>query len=95
MLQRGITAKGTIRQMLAIMAASNRENGLSKLNMPSLVIHGDSDGLVNLAGGKATANAIPNAKLKVYAGMGHDFPTQLIPNIVNDIIEHANSNVAE
>jgi pimeloyl-ACP methyl ester carboxylesterase len=95
MLQRGITAKGTIRQMLAIMAASNRENGLSKLNMPSLVIHGDRDGLVNLAGGKATANAIPNAKLKVYAGMGHDFPAQLIPNIVNDIIDHANSNVGE
>jgi pimeloyl-ACP methyl ester carboxylesterase len=92
MLQRGISTKGTMRQMLAIMAASNREHALSKLDIPSLVIHGDRDGLVNLAGGKATADAIPNAKLKIYPGMGHDFPVELIPNIVNDIVAHVNTN---
>ena len=48
MLQRGITEKGTIRQMLSIMAAGNREDALSKLDIPSLVIHGDRDELVNL-----------------------------------------------
>lgn len=95
MLQRGITAKGTMRQMLAIMAAGNREDGLSKLTIPSLVIHGDRDGLVNVAGGKATADAIPNAKLKIYPGMGHDFPAQLIPNIVDDIIDHVNTNAGD
>ena len=93
MLQRGITAKGTIRQMLSIMVAGNREDALSKLDIPSLVIHGDRDGLVNLAGGKATAQAIPNAKLKVYPGMGHDFPVELIPNIVDDIVAHVNTNL--
>jgi pimeloyl-ACP methyl ester carboxylesterase len=95
MLQRGITATGTMRQVLAIMAASNREKALSTLTMPSLVIHGDRDGLVNVAGGKATANAIPNAKLKIYPGMGHDFPAELIPSIVDDIIDHANTNASE
>jgi pimeloyl-ACP methyl ester carboxylesterase len=95
MLQRGITAKGTIRQMLAIMAAGNREGGLSKLNIPSLVIHGDRDGLVNVAGGKATADAIPNAKLKIYPGMGHDFPVELIPNIVDDIVTHVNTHLGD
>jgi pimeloyl-ACP methyl ester carboxylesterase len=95
MLQRGITAKGTLRQLLAILAAGNRDNALSKLDIPSLVIHGDRDGLVNVAGGKATANAIPNAKLKIYPGMGHDFPAELIPSIVDDIIDHANMNVGE
>jgi pimeloyl-ACP methyl ester carboxylesterase len=95
MLQRGITAKGTIRQMLSIMATGNREDALSKLDIPSLVIHGDKDGLVNLAGGKATAKAIPNAKLRVYPGMGHDFPVELIPNIVNDIVAHVNTNLGD
>ena len=95
MLQRGITTKGTIRQMLSIMAAGNRENALSKLDIPSLVIHGDQDGLVNLAGGKATAQAIPKAKLKVYPGMGHDFPAELIPSIVNDIVAHVNTNLGD
>ena len=95
MLQRGITAKGTIRQMLSIMATGNREDALSKLDIPSVVIHGDQDGLVNLAGGKATAQAIPNAKLRVYPGMGHDFPVELIPNIVNDIVTHVNTNLGD
>ena len=40
----------------------------------------DRDGLVNLADGKATVKAIPNVKLKIYLGMGHDFPVELIPN---------------
>ncbi len=95
MLQRGITAKGTIRQMLAIMAAGNREGGLTNLNIPSLVIHGDRDGLVNVAGGKATADAIPNATLKIYPGMGHDFPIQLMPNIVDDIVNHVNTHLCD
>jgi pimeloyl-ACP methyl ester carboxylesterase len=95
MLQRGITAKGTMRQMLAIMAAGDRENALSKLDIPSLIIHGDRDGLVNIAGGKATADAIPKAKLKIYPGMGHDFPVELIPSIVDDIVAHVNTNLGD
>jgi pimeloyl-ACP methyl ester carboxylesterase len=91
MLRRGITSKGTLRQMLAIMAAKNRQSALATLMVPSLVIHGDSDGLVDVAGGKATADAIPNAKLKIYPGMGHDFPIELIPKIVADIVTHAKS----
>ncbi len=57
------------------------------------MIHGDRDGLVNVAGGKATAEAIPNAKLKIYSGMGHDFPVELIDNIADDIISHVNTNL--
>lgn len=95
MLERGITAKGTLRQMLAIMAAGNREEALSKLNIPSLVIHGDCDGLVNVAGGKATADAIPNAKLKIYPGMGHDFPSELIPSVVDNIVTHIKTNLSD
>jgi pimeloyl-ACP methyl ester carboxylesterase len=89
MLQRGITAKGTMRQLLAIMAAKNRTKALSQLKVPALILHGDSDGLVNVEGGKETAKAIPNSKLKIYSGMGHDFPIELIPEICNDLVSHA------
>jgi pimeloyl-ACP methyl ester carboxylesterase len=95
LLQRGITAKGTLRQFLAIMDAENRQDALSKLSIPSLVIHGDHDGLVNVAGGRATAEAIPKAKLKIYPGMGHDFPVELIPSIVDDIVAHVNTNLGD
>ncbi|MFT7088606.1 MAG: pimeloyl-ACP methyl ester carboxylesterase [Glaciecola sp.] len=93
LLQRGITAQGTLRQFLAVMVAGNREDALTELSIPSLVIHGERDGLVNVAGGKATAAAIPNAKLKIYPGMGHDFPVELIPSIVDDIVAHVNTNL--
>lgn len=72
-LERGITDNGTLRQWLAIMAAGNREEYLAKVNTPSLIIHGEADEFVPVECGKATAMAIPQAKLKVYAGMGHDF----------------------
>ena len=87
-LKRGITAKGTTRQMLAIMTASDRTSALSQVNIPTLVIHGKSDELVNVYGGKATANAIPNAKLKIIEGMGHDFPLQLVPELALEIASH-------
>ncbi|WP_211357834.1 alpha/beta fold hydrolase [Colwellia demingiae] len=89
LLDRGISGKGTLRQMLAILTAPDRTARLKSVLTPTLVIHGDSDGLVHLDGGIATANAISNAKLQVYKGMGHDFPVELIPSIVNDIVEHA------
>jgi pimeloyl-ACP methyl ester carboxylesterase len=95
LLQRGITAKGTLRQFLAIMVGENRHDALAKLSIPSLVIHGDRDGLVNVAGGRATAEAIPKAKLKIYPGMGHDFPVELIPSIVDDIVAHVNTNLGD
>lgn len=89
MLQRGIPSRGAARQFLAILAAENREPALSKITTPSLVIHGDSDKLVHVAGGRATAESIPNSKLKIYPGMGHDLPVQLIPSIASEIIQHA------
>jgi pimeloyl-ACP methyl ester carboxylesterase len=85
-LERGINSKGTIRQILAILAAGNRETLLKKINIPSLVLHGDCDGLVHVDGGVATAESIPNATLKIYPGMGHDLPVELIPQIIQDIV---------
>lgn len=92
MLHRGMTITGASRQLFAILAAEDRELALSKITTPSLVIHGDSDKLVHVAGGKATAKAIPNSKLKIYPGMGHDFPIELIPSIANEIVQHAREN---
>ncbi|WP_019028826.1 alpha/beta fold hydrolase [Colwellia piezophila] len=89
LLERGISGKGTLRQILAILTAPDRTERLKSVLTPTLVIHGDSDGLVHLDGGLATATAISKAKLQIYQGMGHDFPIELIPSIVNDIVEHA------
>ena len=60
--------------------------------MPTLVLHGAADPLVNVSGGRATADAVPDAELVVFDGMGHDLPRALWPEItarINDLAQHA------
>ena len=71
---RSICPEGSLRQLLASMAQDDRTSQLGELNVPTLIIHGDADPLVPLAGGQATADAIPGAKLMVVKGMGHVTP---------------------
>jgi pimeloyl-ACP methyl ester carboxylesterase len=74
---RGVSAAGTTRQLLAIMAQPDRSRRLGELTMPTLVIHGLSDKMVHVSGGRATARAIPGSELLLVPGMGHDLPADL------------------
>jgi len=82
---RGHSEAGIARQLHAITASGDRTAALHKLDLPALVIHGKSDILVNPSGGRATAKAIPNARLKMVEGMGHDLPRALWPDFVEEI----------
>ena len=44
---------------------------IDKINLPSLVIHGDGDKLVPLSDGEWLASHLPNGHLHVVAGAGH------------------------
>lgn len=83
--QRGFNPAGVSRQLSAIIDSPDRTLGLQQLKVPSLIIHGDIDPLVPVECGIATAEAIPDATLKVLKGMGHTMPIQLWPQIVGDI----------
>lgn len=85
---RGVNPDGVTRQFAAILAASDRTDALHRLRLPTLVIHGEDDCLVHLDGGLATADAVPGAELLTLAGMGHDLPRQLWPDIVRAISRH-------
>ena len=87
--ERGIYPEGTARQLAAIAASGSRREMLKSVKIPTLVIHGDADPLVPLAGGINTANSIPGAKLKIFKGMGYTLPTQLWAEIIGVIAEHA------
>lgn len=71
---RCLCIEGTARQYLSMLTQKDRVSDLVKLNIPTLIIHGDKDPLVPLAGGEAIAGAVPNSKLIVIKGMGHDLP---------------------
>jgi pimeloyl-ACP methyl ester carboxylesterase len=80
---------GTARQLGAIMASGSRTAGLRRLDVPTVVIHGEADPLVPLRAGIATARAIPGAELVKISGMGHDMPRELWPTYVDAIAKNA------
>jgi pimeloyl-ACP methyl ester carboxylesterase len=74
---RGVSAEGAARQILAILHQPDRSQQLASLHVPTLVIHGLEDKMVHVSGGRATASAIPDAELLLVPGMGHDVPPAL------------------
>jgi pimeloyl-ACP methyl ester carboxylesterase len=87
-VKRGVNLAGSTRQLAAIVDSPDRTPELNRLDVPSLVIHGDADPLVPIDGGYATASAIPNARMKICKGMGHTIPSALYTDISQAIIEH-------
>jgi pimeloyl-ACP methyl ester carboxylesterase len=82
---RGHSAAGVLRQLHAISASGDRTQALRRVELPATVIHGSRDPLVRPAGGRATARAIPGARLRIIDGMGHDLPRAVWPEIDDEI----------
>ena len=53
------------------------------------MIHGKADRLVRPSGGRATARAIPGARLMMIPGMGHDLPREAWPRLIDEIVDNA------
>lgn len=85
---------GFARQMAAIIADGDRRPLLRTIKVPTLVIHGEDDPLVPLAGGKDTADNIPGARLLTIPGMGHDLPLALVDTLADAITDHARGVLA-
>jgi pimeloyl-ACP methyl ester carboxylesterase len=83
---------GPGRQLGAIVASGDRTPGLAQIKAPTLVIHGTSDRMIRKSGGRATARAIPGARLEMIEGMGHDLPEALWPRLVELIATHARAS---
>jgi len=81
--------QGMARQNTAVIAGGDRRPLLSSVKAPTLVIHGADDPLIPVAGGKDTAAAIPQARLLIVPGMGHDMPKGVWAEIVDAISHHA------
>jgi pimeloyl-ACP methyl ester carboxylesterase len=84
---RAFDPPGVARQALAVVASGDRTAGLRTLDVPTLVIHGLADPVVDITGGRATAAAIPGARLVEIDGLGHDLPRALWPQFVAAIAE--------
>lgn len=82
---------GTARQLAAILADGDRTDALANVTAPTLVLHGQSDPLVPVEAGRATAAAIPGATIVEWEKLGHDLPAPLIDAIVQALVAHLNA----
>ncbi|MEA2643324.1 MAG: hypothetical protein QOG08_350 [Chloroflexota bacterium] len=78
---------GTGRQLVAILAAQGRLEKLSRIKVPTLVIHGTEDVLVPIENGRRVASAIPGARLIEFEHMGHNLPERVWPQVLDAIEE--------
>jgi pimeloyl-ACP methyl ester carboxylesterase len=77
--------EGGARQYLSIIASGDRVDLLKTIKAPTLVLHGEEDPLLPVDCGRDVARLIPGAEIQTYPGWGHDFPSQLIPTLVERI----------
>jgi pimeloyl-ACP methyl ester carboxylesterase len=82
---RAYNPPGVARQRAAVMADGDRTPALRALKVPTVVLHGAQDPLIQPIGGEATAAAIPGAELRIIPGMGHDLPPGLYDIFVDAI----------
>jgi pimeloyl-ACP methyl ester carboxylesterase len=82
---RSYQPEGIARQFAAIQASGSRAEGLRHLQVPTLVIHGSDDTLIEPSGGRRTAELVSNSRFVFLDDMGHDRPRQLWPDIIREI----------
>ncbi|MFE2089456.1 alpha/beta fold hydrolase [Streptomyces sp. NPDC059460] len=79
---------GVGRQLGAMILGGSRADALRRLRVPTLVIHGLDDTLIDPSGGKRTADLVPGARLLLLPGMGHDRPRELWREIIDALDTH-------
>jgi pimeloyl-ACP methyl ester carboxylesterase len=84
----GANRNGMARQIQAIQASGDRSAQLARITAPTLVVHGDRDLIVHPTGGRATAEAIPGARLVTVAGMGHQLAPGVLDRLLDLITDH-------
>jgi pimeloyl-ACP methyl ester carboxylesterase len=76
---------GGMRQLAACKASGDRTAELSRVRVPALVVHGDKDPMQSVRAGRATAAAIPGARLRILPDVGHYVPLRFWPQILDEL----------
>lgn len=88
--ERGLCFAGTLRQAAAAAASGSTADRLAALHMPALIVHGTGDPLQPIDGGIDLAARLPNSRMMVIEGWGHDMPhgAEPWPRIADAIASH-------
>ncbi len=72
----------------AVGASPDRTSRLHEIKVPALIIHGTEDAILPLDHGIAVADGITDSKRMIMEGVGHEIPEELLPEIINEIVEN-------
>jgi pimeloyl-ACP methyl ester carboxylesterase len=72
-------------------SASSRIDDLSRIQVPTLVIHGTEDPIYPYDHAEVLAEGIPTATLVRWDGVGHEQPPQLVPELTRLITGHVHA----
>ena len=86
---RAFRPEGVAAQVQAVVGGTSRTEALGRVTVPTLVIHGSADTLIDPSGGRRTADAVPGARYVEIEGMGHDYPEPLWDRWVQLVSDHA------
>ncbi|WP_405137353.1 alpha/beta fold hydrolase [Nocardia sp. NBC_01388] len=64
---------------LAVLGSGDRTARLREVRVPTLVMYGTADLAFDVSGGRATAAAVPGARLVIFEGMAHSLPREWWP----------------
>lgn len=79
---------GVIRQTHCVVANGSIERFTQSITVPTCVIHGMDDPLLKKECSERIAKLIPNSKLHLIQGLGHDLPEGLSLNFSTIIHQH-------
>jgi non-heme chloroperoxidase len=79
-------------QCVKAFSATDFREDLKKIDVPTLVIHGEDDQIVPFAvGGQRTAKMVKGAELKVYKGAPHGLMVTHQEQLNNDLLDFIRS----
>lgn len=82
MIDRAYHPDGNLRQLVAVLADTDRAEALAGIQAPTLVLHGRDDPFVPIACGADTARRIPGARFVAIDDMAH----LLVPSVCEALV---------
>lgn len=86
--RKGYNTGTSSQQQAAVYESGSRYEKLKRLDIPTLIIHGNSDPFIPIEHGKKCASLIPDADTLWLKNMGHDIPDIHLDTISNRIINN-------
>jgi pimeloyl-ACP methyl ester carboxylesterase len=85
----GVDPTGIHRQVQALLAFPDQVEQDRGIAMPTAIIAGDGDRLIDFHASEELHAAIPSSTLTIVPGMGHELPPELWPRLTALLAENA------